>query len=298
MTGEQLRIITALGVLAILLLLRLQAEQFGAAEYMEPSAAWRGGRRPGRRWGGLSTRLAWYGLALGLLLLVYTIHPQPHDVLGLMAGQHFDVFFFGALLAAAGVGQAAAYARFRYGDLDLRLPRPEAYPEAALNAVATALIDEAAFRGAVQGTLLAAEIPWGAAVVIQSLLYVLVTRAAAPGRSLYTAALAAGMGLAFGWATYFTGGIGAAILAHVATTFAIFVFTGHAGQVPRFGDEPEEVADLHRPPGWVDALPGGAAVAGGARPHEAAPGGAAGRPAGGPAAGPAASGGRVTRLDR
>ncbi len=274
MTGEQLRIITALGVLAILLLLRLQADQFGAAEYMEPS----------NRRRDLGTRLAWYGLALGLLLLVYTIHPLPHDILGLTAGQHFDVFFFGALLAAAGVGQAAAYARFRYGDL--RLPRPEAYPAAALNSLATALIDEAAFRGAVQGTLLATGMPWGAAVLIQALLYVLVTRAAAPGRSLYTAALAAGMGLAFGWAAYFTGGIGAAIMGHVAATFAIFVFTGHAGQVPRFGDEPEEVAELHRPPGWVDARAG--------KPVAGRPAAPRGRVTGRPAA----PGDRVSRLDR
>ena len=123
MTGEPLRIVTALGVLAILLLLRLQAEQFGAAEYMEPSAAWRGGRSTRGGWGGVWSRLAWYGLALSLLLLVYTIHPQPHDVLSLMAGRHFDVLFFGVLLGALGVGQAAAYARFRYGDV--RLPNCE-----------------------------------------------------------------------------------------------------------------------------------------------------------------------------
>lgn len=241
MTGEPLQIVTALGVLAILLLLRLQAEQFRAAEYMEPSS------RPRRD---VWTRLAWYALGLGLLLLIFTIHPQPHDILYLLAGGKFDTIFFGSLLAALGVAQAAAYARYRYGDL--RLPPPEAYPGAALNSVATAVIDEAAFRGAVQGTLLVAGVPWGVAIVAQSLLYVLVTRAAAPGRNRYTTALALGMGLAFGWVTYFTGGIGAAILAHAATSFALFVFTGHAGQVPRFGEEPEEVAELHRPPGWID----------------------------------------------
>jgi len=286
MTGEPLRIVTALGVLAILLLLRLQAERFGAAEYMEPAAVWRGGRPPDRWRAGVWTRLAWYGLALVLLLLVYAIHPQPHDVLALMAGSHFDVFFFGVLLGALGVGQAAAYARFRYGDV--RLPPPEAYPGAALNSVATALVDEAMFRGAVQGTLLAAGFPWGSAIVAQALLYVLVTRAAAPGRSLYTAALAAGMGLVLGWATYFTGGIGAAILAHAATSLAVFIFTGHAGQVPRFGDEPEEIVERHRPSGWIDA-----------RPEGSGPGAAAGAgSAGGLAGGGRAGGGRVTRLDK
>jgi membrane protease YdiL (CAAX protease family) len=287
MTGEPLRIVTALGVLTILLLLRLQAEQFGAAEYMEPElepAVARSGRRRPNLW----TRLVWYGMALGLLLLVYTIHPQPHDVLCLMAGGHFDVFFFGALLGAAGVGQAAAYARYRYGDL--RLPAPEDYPAAALNSTVTALVDEAAFRGAVQGTLLVAGVPWGAAVLIQAVLYVLVVRAAAPGRGLYSAALAASMGLAFGWATYFTGGIGAALLAHVATSFAVFVFTGHAGRVPRFGEEPEEVAELHRPAGWVDALHPGAG-AGAAETGAPRPG--LGRPAG-----RMTGSGRVTRLDR
>jgi membrane protease YdiL (CAAX protease family) len=287
MTGEPLRIVTALGVLAILLLLRLQAEQFGAAEYMEPSAAWRGGRSTRGGWGGVWTRLTWYGLALGLLLLVYAIHPQPHDVLSLVAGRHFDVFFFGALLAALGVGQAAAYARFRYGDV--RLPPPEAYPGAALNSVATALVDEAAFRGAVQGTLLAAGFPWGAAIIAQALLYVLVTRAVAPGRSLYTAALAAGMGLILGWATYFTGGIGAAILAHAATSLAVFVFTSHAGQVPRFGEEPEEIVERHRPSGWIDTRPEGRGQGG------LAGGGQAG---GGQEGGGGAGGGGAIRLDR
>ena len=61
------------------------------------------------------------------------------------------------------------------------------------------------------------------------------------------------MGLACGWATLATGGLGAAMIGHAVTSFAVFVFTGHAGQVPPAGNEPEEV-ELRRqiPAGWQD----------------------------------------------
>jgi membrane protease YdiL (CAAX protease family) len=242
MSPENLRIVTALGVLLILILLRLQAEQFGAAEYDEP------GNRYGR---GIWTRLSWYALGFGLLLLIYAIHPRPHDVLFLLVGKPQDLLVFGLGLALVGAAQAALLARYRYGEL--RLPPTAAYPGAVLNSVATGVIDEATFRGVLQGTILAAGLPWGAAVAIQALVYVLTTRLAAPGHSGYMLALASAMGLAFGWATYLTGGIGAAILAHAITSFALFVCTGHAGSIARPGEEPEEVAELHRPSGWLDA---------------------------------------------
>jgi membrane protease YdiL (CAAX protease family) len=240
MTSDTLRIIVAVCLLMTLLLLRLQAEAFAAAEYDEPDNRYhRGG------W----TRLAFYLLGFGLLAAVYAVHPQPHDVLYLVMGNHREVFTYGIALAILGAAQVAVFAWYRYGRL--RLPAPRAYPGAALNSVATAIIDEAAFRGAVQGILLVAGFPDGASILIQTVLYVLVTRTAAPGRHRYTLVLSLGMGLAFGWATFQTGGIGAAILAHSVTSFALFVCTGHAGQV-KSGFEPEEKEALLRPAGWQD----------------------------------------------
>ncbi len=243
--NDTLRIVTAFGVAAVLVLLRLQAERFGTAEYDEPS------NRYGRAW----TRLAWYGLGLGLLLLVFTIHPAPQQDLFLVMGDRLAVLGLGLFLAAAGILQAAAFARFRYGDM--RPPPADArlYAGAALNSVATAVVDEATFRGIVLGGLLVAGLPFPVAVVAQTMAYVLATRMAAPGRSLYMLALAAGMGLVLGTATYVSGGIGAAILAHSATSFALFACTSHAGQVARFGEEPEEVEALHHPEGWFEVPP-------------------------------------------
>jgi membrane protease YdiL (CAAX protease family) len=242
MSSESLRIVTAVGVLLMLLLLRLQSEPFGAAEYDEP-----GNRYHRGPW----TRLCWYLLGLTLLAALYYIHPQPHDVLFLVVGNNVDVFTFGLSLAVLGGAQAALFAWFRYGEL--RLPAGSAYPGAAVNSVATAVVDEATFRGALQGMLLAAGLPNGSAILVQALVYTLTTRMGAPGRHRYMLFLSLGIGVACGWATMSTGGIGAAILAHSLTSFALFVFTGHAGQVTRRGLEPEEIEATRRPEGWLDA---------------------------------------------
>ena len=241
MTSEQFRIVVAVALLLALILLRLQSESFGAAEYDEP------GNRYHR---GFWTRLCWYALGLALLVAIYNVHPQPHDVLFLVVGNHVDVFTFGLSLAAIGAAQAAVFAWFRYGGL--RLPAPSAYPGAAINSVATAVIDEAAFRGVLQGMLLAIGLPNGSAILVQAIIYVLATRMAAPGRHRYMLLLSLGIGVGCGWATVQTGGIGAAILAHTLTSFALFICTGHAGQVRR-GAEPDEVEALRRPDGWRDA---------------------------------------------
>ena len=241
MTSEYFRIIIAVVLLLVLILLRLQSEAFGAAEYDEP------GNRYHR---GFWTRLCWYALGLGLLLAIYNVHPEPHDVLFLVVGNHVDVFTFGLSLGAVGAALAVLFAWFRYRGL--RLPAPSAYPGAAINSIATAVIDEAAFRGALQGMLLATGLPTGTAILTQAIVYVLATRLAAPGRHRYMLVLSLGIGLGCGWATFKTGGIGAAILAHTMTSFALFVCTGHAGQVVR-GAEPDEIDELRKPQGWRDA---------------------------------------------
>ena len=243
MNFDTVRILVASGFFMLLLCLRLEASRFGAAEYDEP----------GPRRIGAATRLSWYAIGMALLAAIYVVHPAPHDVLFLVIGHSTDVIVYGAILAVPGIAQAAAFAWLRYGYL--RLPRARAYPGAAVNSIGTAIIDEAAFRGAVLGALLAVGLPGGSAILLSTIVYVLATRLAAPGRHPYNVLLAIGMGLAFGWATLASGGIGAAIIGHAVTSFAVFVCTGHAGQVPRAGLEPEELESRRRQPeGWQDAL--------------------------------------------
>ena len=242
MTVDLARELIAVGFFMMLVLLRLEAGRFGTAEY--------DGVGPKRA--DLSSWLAWYAIGGVFLVAIYVVHPRPHDQLFLLVGHRFDVVLFGLPLATIGALQAAAYARYRYGYL--RLPQLPAYPRAALNSIATAVIDEAAFRGAVLGTLVAIGFQGGFAILISTLCYVLVTRLAAPGRVHYMLVPAFGYGLLGGLATLATGGIGAAIVFHGATSFAMFVCTGHSGQPAPAGREPEELAATRAvPEGWQDA---------------------------------------------
>jgi hypothetical protein len=241
MTAETVRILIASGFFMVLMMLRLEAGRFGAAEFDEP------GRPPRGFW----TRLAWYLMGLAFVAALYVVHPQPHEVLFLLIGHPSDVLVFGAILAALGLAQAAALAWLRYGYL--RYPPAAAYPGAALNSIATAFIDEAAFRGALLGTLVAIGLSDGPAIVAAALVYVLVSRAAAPGRHRSMLLVSLGMGLVFGWVTLATGGIGAAIIGHAVASFGLFVFTGHAGQIPVAGKEQDEIEARKRvPEGWQD----------------------------------------------
>jgi hypothetical protein len=239
---DNVRILIASGFFMLLVFLRLEAEKFGAAEFDEPS----------RRKTGPWTRLSWYGIGLALLAVIYVVHPSAHGVLLLVPGRKLEVLAFGAILALVGLGQAAAFARYNYGYL--RLPAGPAYPGAALNSVATAVIDEAAFRGALLGTMVAVGVPGILAVLLSTAAYVLATRLATRRRHPYTLVLAVVMGLAFGSVTLITNGIGAAIVGHAVTSFAVFVCTGHAGQVQPMGAEPEDIESRNMlPEGWEDA---------------------------------------------
>jgi hypothetical protein len=239
---DQLRVVMSLGLLMLLVLLRTEAERFGAAEYDEPE------RFPRGPW----TRFSWYALGFLLLAGVYFTHPRPHDVLYLILGLPAEALEYGLALALLGVAQAAAFAYWRYHGL--RLPPGEAYAGAAANEIATAVIDEATFRGALLGILLAIHLPIPLAVVAQAAIYALATRLGAPGRHPYMLALSLAIGLVGGWATIQTSGIGAAIIGHAMASFALFVFTGHAGQVEPGGKEAGEVEPAPGlPEGWQDA---------------------------------------------
>ena len=239
---ESLRILVTIGLTGLMVLLRLDAPRFGTAEYDDQTApgGWRGGLR----------RLAWYGTGVALAAAIYVVFPAPVDVLHLGIGNdRAQAVALGLLFGAAGSAVAVAFAWLRYRRL--RWPEYRHYPGAAANAIGTAFIDEVIFRGVILGMILALGWPADLAIAFQAVLYALVTRLGAPGRSRFMLLMALGTAVVAGLLTIVTSGIGAAIVGHAITRFATFVTTGHAGLVRPPGQEPEEAAAMNLPPeGW------------------------------------------------
>lgn len=238
---EPLRYLIVMGLVGLLVLLRLDAQRFGAAEYDE---AMRDGHLPSFR-----RRMAWYALGIGLVAAIFLVHPSPARTLYLGVGERVQTLVFGLTYGFIGAIQAIAFAWLRYRHL--RLPGVASYPGALINSLATAFIDEAAFRGVLYGIILGLGVNATTANVLQALLYALSTRLGAPGRDRYMLVLALMIGLAGGWLTSATGGIAAAFIGHAVTRFSVFLCTGHAGQVALRGTEPEEIEHRRRvPDGW------------------------------------------------
>jgi membrane protease YdiL (CAAX protease family) len=235
------RSLITIGLTLLMVMLRLEAERFGTAEYYEATGA---GDRPHLR-----RRLAWYGIGIGLAIGILTIHPAPQSELFLGTRDRLGAVLGGIAFGLAGVLVAAGFAIHRYHRI--RFPDARSYPGALLNSTATAFIDEVAFRGALFGLLLSGGIDPIMAILIQAIVYALATRLGAPGRDRYLLVLALGMGLVGGWLTLLTGGIAAAFLGHAVTSFAVFLCTGHAGQTMPRGREIEEIEKRRRTPdGW------------------------------------------------
>jgi len=238
---ETLRVLMALAIAVFLVILRFEAEKFGAAEYDEPT-------RDGHR-ASFLRRLSWILLGFALVGVLLVVHPNASADLGIALGNRGEAILLGFGFGALGTLQAAAYAYYRYGKI--RLPPAWTYPGAALNGIGTAFLDEATFRGAVLGLLLLVGINPVTAVVMQAFLYTLATRTGAPGRGRYMFLLTLIGGLVAGWLTVATGYIGAAFLTHAITRIAVFVCTGHAGQPALRGEEIEETWEYRTPPrGW------------------------------------------------
>jgi membrane protease YdiL (CAAX protease family) len=235
-----LRTLIAVGLALLLVMLRLEAARFNAAEYDDPVD----GRMPSFR-----RRVAWYATGILLVVAIFLVHPTPQTDFALSAGDRSQALVYGFLYAAIGTASALGIAFYRYRRL--RFPDAWSYPGALLNAIITALIDEVAFRGAVLGMLLLTGLEPTAANAIQAILYALTTRLGAPGRNRWMLVMAILVGLAGGWVTAVTGGIAAAFIGHAATRFAVFLSTGHAGQFLPRGREVEEIEEKRRPPkGW------------------------------------------------
>ncbi|MGH2975009.1 MAG: CPBP family glutamic-type intramembrane protease [Solirubrobacterales bacterium] len=239
---DQLRILVAAGLTGLLILLRFDAGRFGTAEYDDESA-------PGG-WRNTLRRIGWYGVGLVLAVGIYELHPTPASTLHLSTGtDRLAMILLGLFVGALGTAGAAAFAWYRYRRL--RLPEYRYYAGAALNSLGTAFIDEVAFRGALLGLTLALGVPAELAIALQAVVYALSTRLGAAGRSRAMLGISLIIGIVTGLLTVATGGIGTGLLAHAITRFAIFVTTGHAGQVLPPGTEMEELAADRLPPeGW------------------------------------------------
>lgn len=238
---DELRVLVTFGIALLLVMLRVEAEKFGAAEYDEVALD---GRPPSLRW-----RLAWYLLGLVLILAADIIHPNAAGGLFLRLGDGLEAMVYGLAFAAVGTLQAVAFAWLRYRRL--RLPPSTLYPGALLNSVATAFVDEAAFRGLLLAFLIGSGIDPSLSNLGQAVLYALATRLGAPGRDPYMLVLILIVGLFSGWLTIITGGIGAAFLGHAVTRFAVFLTTGHAGHVAPRGPESEDIERRRGlPAGW------------------------------------------------
>jgi membrane protease YdiL (CAAX protease family) len=244
---EILRILIAIGLALLLVILRLDAERFSAAEYSDID---RWGRKPS-----IVRRFAWYILGVLGIMAVLQIHPRAESELYLGLGERLGAVILGLAYGAVGAAIAISIALLRYHRV--RFPPLMQYPGAIINAIATAFVDEAVFRGLLFGFLITAGLEPNLANVTQAIVYALATRLGAPGRPWYMLLSVLAIGLAGGWLVGITGGIGAAFLGHAITRVAIFLTTGHAGIPKPKGTEVEEVERLHAPPkGWQVLEPG------------------------------------------
>ena len=179
------RSLISVGLALLLVMLRLDAERFGTAEYYE---ATRDGERPRVR-----RRLGWYGLGFALAVAILYIHPSPQTDLFLGSGDRLTAVMGGIAYGLIGILVAVTFASYRYHRI--RFPDTWSYPGALLNSTATAFIDEVAFRGALFGLLLVAGVNPTLANFTQAIIYTLATRLGAPGRDRYLLFLTLGMGL-------------------------------------------------------------------------------------------------------
>ena len=240
---NEIRTLIVLAFVGLFILLRFDAIRFGAAEYDDENAP--GGWRNGIR------RLTWYALGLVLVLAIFQIHPSPETTLFLrLAEDRGLAITAGIAFGVLGTAIAVAFAQYRYGRL--RLPDSRYYPGAIANSLGTAFIDEAAFRGALFGVLLVTGLPVELAIMAQAVVYGLATRLGVKGRSLAMLGITLGLGVIAAWLTYASGGIGAAFIGHAIARFAIFVCTGHAGQVlsARYAPIEDEEEYVRAPDAW------------------------------------------------
>ena len=89
------RSLISIGIVLLLVMLRLDAEKFGTAEYYE---ATRDGERPRFR-----RRIAWYGMGFALVIGLLYIHPTPQQDLYLGSGDRLEAVLGGIAYGLLGI---------------------------------------------------------------------------------------------------------------------------------------------------------------------------------------------------
>lgn len=222
-----------MGFAGLMLLLRLDARRFGAAE-------WDDAEGDRRLW---LSRATWYVAGLGLALVTFALHPAPVADLNLVfAPDQGSALTLGLVYAALGIAAAFGLALLIVGRLDF--PEPARYAGGVLCAVGTAFFDEFLFRGVILGLLLVMGLPGPMAVLGSALIYAGAVRASLGRSSALAVTVAFVMGLAGGALVLATAGIGAAFMGHAATRFALFMTMGRSW---RPATEPAAVVSAVRP---------------------------------------------------
>ena len=203
------------GFVGLMLLLRVDAGRFGAAEWDDEE----GDARV------FLTRITWYLAGLALALVVFVLHPQPVSQLNLvLAANRSEALALGLIYAVGGSVAVFGLAILTSGRL--RFPRPGRYPGAVISSVGTAFFDEFLFRGVLLGLLLGLGLPDWPSVAIAAVIYVGAIRAGTPGSGLVLLLVTLGIGVAGGALVLLTSGLGAGLLGHAATRFALFMAMG------------------------------------------------------------------------
>lgn len=213
---EFIQYLLFVGFAGLMLLLRLDARRFGAAEWDTEDGDW-------RAW---LSRLTWYAAGLALGLTIFALHPSPASELNLVfAPDRGEALLLGLLYGAAGIVAAFGLAIITHGRV--RFPHPSRYPGGVLNAMGTAFFDEFLFRGVMLGLLLSLGLPDWMAVSGAALIYVGAIRASTGGRGVLAMLAALAIGLVGGVLVLMTAGIAAAFMGHAATRFALFMTMGY-----------------------------------------------------------------------
>lgn len=204
------------GFAGLMLLMRLDARRFGAAEWDTEDGDW-------RVW---LSRLTWYAAGLALGLTIFALHPSPASELNLVfAPDRGEALLLGLIYGAAGVAAAFALAIITRGRVSFA--HPARYPGGVLSAVGTAFFDEFLFRGVMLGLLLSLGLPDWMAVTGAALIYVGAIRASTGGRGLLALLGSLAIGLVGGALVLMTAGIAAAFMGHAVTRFALFMTMGY-----------------------------------------------------------------------
>lgn len=203
------------GFAGLMMLLRLDAKRFSAAEWDTQDGEW-------RVW---LPRLSWYGAGLALALLIFALHPAPVSELNLnLAPDRGEAMLLGLLYGGIGIVGAFALAIVRNGSISF--PRPSHYPGGVLTAVGTAFYDEFLFRGVILGLLLALDMPDWLAILGAAFIYAGAIRAGTGSRGFLMMVTWLAIAVIGGFLVVMTAGIAAAFAGHAITRFALFMTMG------------------------------------------------------------------------